>query len=150
MAIPQVKSGLSGEAEAHAFGELPPMSAEQAGRVSHLVLMSLLPALKEKDAGTFGSALTQIQNIVGDCFASAQGGRFSSSPSGECIGFMLKHGACGAGQSSWGPTVYGLVEGKAAAQKLTAELQVFLRRGVGGEVFCTGAQNRGAYIRTNP
>lgn len=147
VAIPKVKSGLSGEAEAKAFGSLPPMSAEQAGRVSHLVLMSLLPALREEDVKTFGEALTRIQNIVGDCFSSAQGGRFSSTPSGQCIDFMLKRGAYGAGQSSWGPTVYGLLKGKAEAEKLTRELGDFLRSGVGGEVFCTCVNNRGAYIR---
>jgi len=150
VAIPRDKRGLSGEAEAHAFKGLPPMSTEQAGRVSHLILMSLLPALKEEDLETFGCALTQIQIIVGDCFSSAQGGRFSSAISGECIEFMLKHGACGAGQSSWGPTVYGLVEGKAGAEKLALEMQGFLRKGVGGEVFCTGPNNKGAYIKTSP
>ena len=92
--------------------------------------MSLLPALKERDIKTFGGALTQIQNMVGDYFASAQGGRFSSSPSSECIEFMLKHGAFGAGQSSWGPTVYGLVEGKRQAEKLSLEVQGFLEKNI--------------------
>jgi predicted sugar kinase len=112
--------------------------------------MSLLPALKEKDIKTFGGALTQIQNIVGDCFASAQGGRFSSSPSGECTEYMLKHGAFGVGQSSWGPTVYGLVEGEKAAEKLSLEVQGFLQKSSGGQVFLTTANNRGAYIKTTP
>jgi predicted sugar kinase len=112
--------------------------------------MSLLPALKEKDLKTFGSALTQIQQIVGDCFASAQGGRFSSSLSAEFVSFMLKHGAFGAGQSSWGPTVYGLVEGKTEAEKLSLEVQDFLHKTSGGQVFCTNANNRGAYIKTIP
>ena len=150
VAIPKVKRGLSGEAEANAFGCLPPMATEQAGRISHLILMSLLPALKEKDIKTFGGALTQIQNIVGDCFASAQGGRFSSSPSGECTRYMLKHGAFGVGQSSWGPTVYGLVEGEKEAEKLSVEVQGFLQKSSGGRVFCTSANNRGAYIKTTP
>jgi beta-RFAP synthase len=148
VAIPQVKGGLSGEAEAHAFRDLPPMSAEQAGRISRLILTSLLPALKEKDIKTFGRALTQIQNLVGDCFSSAQGGRFSSSPSSECIKFMLDHGALGAGQSSWGPTVYGLVEGKRQAEKLTFEVESLLDKKLGGQVFWVGANNRGAYIKT--
>ena len=147
VAIPRDKQGLSGKAEAHAFEGLPPMSPAQAGRISHLVLMSLLPALKEKNLETFGFALTEIQNIVGDCFASAQGGRFSNKVSGECIEFMLKHGAWGAGQSSWGPTVYGLVEGKAGAEKLAVELQGFLGKGAGGIAFCTSVNNRGAYIK---
>ncbi len=131
VAIPQVKVGLSGEAEAHAFGSLPSMSPGQAGQISRLILMALLPALKEKDIATFGGALTQIQNLVGDCFAPAQGGRFSSSPSGECIKYMLENGAFGAGQSSWGPTVYGLVEGKSAAEKLSAEVWGFLDEQIG-------------------
>ena len=150
VAIPKVKRGLSGEAEANAFNCLPPMSVEHAGRLSRLILMSLLPALKEKDIKTFGDALTQIQNIVGDSFASAQGGRFSSSPSAECIAHMLKHGAFGAGQSSWGPTVYGLVEGAKEAEKLSVEVQGFLQKSSGGQVFCTTANNRGAYIKTTP
>ncbi len=148
VAIPKVKSGLSGEAEAHAFRDLPPMSAEQAGRISRLILMSLLPALVEKDIKTFGDVLTQIQNVVGDYFASAQGGRFASSPSSECTEFMLKRGAFGAGQSSWGPTVYGLVEGKTQAEKLSLEVQGFLEKKSGGQVFWTAANNRGAYIKT--
>ncbi len=148
VAIPQVKGGLSGEAEAHAFGSLPPMSAAQAGRISRLILMSLLPALKEKDIATFGAALTQIQNLVGNCFAPAQGGRFSSSPSGESIKYMLENGAFGVGQSSWGPTVYGLVEGKSAAEKLALGLRGFLEKKTGGQVFWVGANNKGAYVKT--
>jgi beta-ribofuranosylaminobenzene 5'-phosphate synthase len=31
---------------------------------------------------------------------------------------MLEWGAAGAGQSSWGPTVYGLVEGDEQARRL--------------------------------
>jgi len=150
VAIPKVKRGLSGEEEANAFSSLPPMTMEQTGRISRLILMSLLPALKEKDTKTFGGALTQIQNIVGDSFASAQGGRFSSSISAKCISYMLKHGASGAGQSSWGPTVYGLVEGTKAAEKLSLEVQRFLQKSSGGQVFCTTANNRGAYIKTTP
>jgi beta-RFAP synthase len=147
VAIPQVKGGLSGEAEAHAFRDLPSMSPQQADRISRLILMSLLPALVEKDIGTFGGALTQIQNLIGDYFASAQGGRFSSSPSNQCIEYMLSRGAFGAGQSSWGPTVYGLVEGKRQAEKLSLDVGDFLQKKVGGQVFWTDANNKGAYIK---
>ena len=150
VAIPKFKRGLSGEIEAKAFNCLQPMSMERAGRLSRLILMSLLPALKEKDIKAFGNALTQIQNIVGDSFASVQGGRFSSSPSAKCIAYMLKHGALGAGQSSWGPTVYGLIEGAKAAEKLSVEVQGFLQKSSGGHVFSAAANNRGAYIKTTP
>jgi beta-RFAP synthase len=147
VAIPNVKGGLSGQAEANAFSFLRPASSESSGAISRLIVKSLLPALKEKDIKTFGGALTQIQNLVGDCFASVQGGRFASSPSCGCIEFMLKHGVFGAGQSSWGPTVYGLVEGEKEAERLSLEVRGFLQKSSGGQVFFTGANNRGAYIK---
>ena len=148
IAIPDVKKGISGQEEAAAFKNLQPMHKEKAALISHLIVMGLLPALKEKDIETFGKALTEIQSIVGDYFASVQGARFSSSPADDCIKHMLKNGAQGAGQSSWGPTVYGLVHGEAEAKKISVSTKSFLQESVGGQVFFTTANNKGAYIKT--
>jgi beta-ribofuranosylaminobenzene 5'-phosphate synthase len=148
VAIPNAKQGLSGKEEGNAFRSLPSAPSEKAARISHLMVMSLLPALKERDVKTFGLALTRIQSVVGDCFASVQGGRFSTSQSSECIEYMLSRGALGAGQSSWGPTVYGLVEGKEEAKELCAAVRDFLLERAGGQVFYTATNNRGAYVRT--
>jgi beta-ribofuranosylaminobenzene 5'-phosphate synthase len=148
VAIPEVKKGLSGHEEARAFEHLESMTKEKSCLVSHLILMGLLPALKEKDIGTFGKTLTQIQNILGDYFSTVQGSRFSSSPSGDCIKHMLENGAYGAGQSSWGPTVYGLAHGKVEAKKLAFTIKTFLQESVGGQVFFTAANNKGAYIKS--
>jgi beta-RFAP synthase len=117
LAIPNQINGLSGHAEATAFEQLavPP---DQAARIAHIVLMSLLPALVEGQLGEFGAALTQVQRLVGDCFSPVQGGQFSNSRSAELIEAFLRWGAAGAGQSSWGPTVYGLVADEAQGQRL--------------------------------
>jgi beta-ribofuranosylaminobenzene 5'-phosphate synthase len=88
--------------------------------VAHLLVMSLLPALVDGDLPAFGSALTAIQQINGGWFASAQGGPFASGASTELISKMLESGAAGVGQSSWGPAVYGIVEGDDAATKLAS------------------------------
>ncbi len=148
VAIPHVKKGLSGQEEATAFGHLQPMHKEKAALISHLIVMGLLPALKERDIETFGKSLTKIQNIVGDYFATAQGARFSSSSTGDCIKHMLENGAYGAGQSSWGPTVYGLAHEEAEAKKLSISTKKFLQESVGGQVFFTKANNKGAYIKS--
>src|SRR5208283_5156188 len=148
VAIPDVKKGFSGKEEATAFRHLPPMHREKAALISHLIVMGLLPALKERDIETFGKSLTEIQSIVGDYFASVQGARFSSSPSGDCIKHMLENSAHGAGQSSWGPTVYGLAHGEAEAKKLSISTKKFLQESVGGQVFITTANNKGAYIKS--
>ena len=93
-------------------------------------------------------ALTGIQNMVGDCFASVQEGRFATRALEKIVGFLLENGAAGAGQSSWGPTVYGLVDGEMRARKLVQEVRNYLTGFGGGSLFCVQAQNRGAQIRS--
>jgi len=122
------------------------MPAAEVGKICRLTMMKLLPAIAEKDITNFGEALTQIQNTVGDSFAQAQGGRFSSSPATQTIGFMLENGVYGAGQSSWGPAVYGVVK-SGEAKGVQAKTQAFLDEDVGGKVFVAKANNRGATIR---
>jgi beta-ribofuranosylaminobenzene 5'-phosphate synthase len=106
--------------------------------------------LVEKDIANFGRALTSIQCMVGDCFASVQGGRFANPISEKLVDFMLGRGAAGIGQSSWGPTVYGLVEGSKKARHLAKEAQAFLDDLGGGQIYCVQPQNRGVTIRTKP
>ena len=66
--------GLHGSDERHAFATLPAFSEARAGELCRLVLMQALPALAECDLNGFGAAITQVQAIVGDHFAPAQGG----------------------------------------------------------------------------
>jgi beta-RFAP synthase len=145
-AIPGTGQGISGERENRAFSHLPESPPEAAEKVSWLILMKMLPALVEKDIVGFGQAMTGIQQMVGDCFASVQGDRFSNPVSGKLIDFLLDRGALGAGQSSWGPAVYGLASGRDSARRLLKEVQGFFASAGGGQAFCVQPQNRGATI----
>ena len=71
--------GLHGAAETAAFRSLPPFPEARAAHLCRLVMMNLLPALVEADLFEFGRAVNELQRIVGDHFAPAQGGRFSSA-----------------------------------------------------------------------
>jgi beta-ribofuranosylaminobenzene 5'-phosphate synthase len=122
LVVPSEGRGLSGEAEAQAFEELPPSPDREVERVAHLVLMQLLPALVEGDLPSFGKALSEIQQITGGWFAPQQGGVFAPGLTREIIARMASWGATGVGQSSWGPAAYGLVEGEQAARSLAAEV----------------------------
>ena len=102
-------------------------------KISWVLLMKMLPALVEKDIANFGQALTGIQYMVGDCFASVQGGRFSNPLSEKVVDFLLDRGAAGVGQSSWGPTVYGLIQGRDQARQLAKKVQIFLAEMGGGQ-----------------
>jgi beta-RFAP synthase len=145
--IPEMGPGFSGEKEQSAFLELPVAPASLVEKISWVLLMKMLPALVEKDAASFGQALTGIQCMVGDCFASVQGGRFAAPVLEKLVQFLLENGAAGAGQSSWGPTIYGLVVGQECARQVALQAKACLDSMGGGRVFCVQPQNRGAYVR---
>ena len=100
--------GMNGVPERRAFNTLGPMPEESAGLISRLTLMQALPALSENDCQRFGEAITRIQNIVGDYFAEAQGGRFTSPLLKPILDSMANNGATGLGQTSWGPTGFAI------------------------------------------
>jgi len=66
--------------------------------------MQVLPALAEKNCVDFGSAITEIQNMVGEHFSDAQDGHYSSKRVAEIMHWLSDNGATGIEQSSWGPT----------------------------------------------
>jgi len=142
LALPEVGPGLSGDAEDEAFRNLPPPPAELVGRVAQLILMVILPGLAEEDLATFGAGLTEVQRLVGEMFRPAQGERFAHAVVNDLIEELLAGGAAGAGQSSWGPAVYGVVRGEEAAQRLAGRIE--RRLGGRGAVLATAFDNAGA------
>ena len=93
--------------------------------------MVVLPALVEEDLAAFGSGLTEVQRLVGEMFRPVQGERFAHPLVAELVDELLAGGAAGAGQSSWGPAVYGLVRGEEAARSLAAPDRAPSLRGAG-------------------
>ncbi len=144
VALPPFR-GLGERKEREAFRRVSPSPAE-VGRACRIVLMKMLPALVERDLPSFGSALTELQRVVGGYFREVQGGIFAGPLLEETVEFLLEEGAEGAGQSSWGPAVYGVVEGERRAKVLEGKVRRFLEGRGGGEVFTSGADNRGARI----
>jgi beta-RFAP synthase len=144
VAVPPGEPGLSGEAESAAFERLPAPPERDPERVAHLVLMQLLPSLVEGDLLGFGSALTAIQRLTGAWFAPSQGGIFAPGLGPELIQRMADWGALGVGQSSWGPAVYGLLEGTERSRAVAERVTRFLAgRGL---VFEGGFARHGARL----
>jgi beta-ribofuranosylaminobenzene 5'-phosphate synthase len=142
LVIPHAEPGLSGRAEEEAFGQLRPDS-DRAALIAQLVLTSLLPGLAEGDLAEFGAALTRVQRLVGESFASVQGGVFHPR-AGDLVDALLRLGAAGAGQSSWGPAVYGIVGDDQAGRELARRMETELAGG--GRVEVVSFDNRGASV----
>lgn len=141
MAIPDKIQGLHGQEEMKAFQEMEPMPPEMVGTISWLVLMKLLPALVEEDIVSFGEALNQMEAQLDIYFRPVQEETPSNKISSYLVKEMKKRGALCAGQSSWGPTVYGLVR-KGEAASLEKKVKDLLQGT--GQVFVASVRNKGA------
>lgn len=145
--VPSIFRGPGEREETKHFVKPPLMSKEDVCEISRVVLMRLLPALLEKDVDSFGRAITELDSKVGDYWKPVQGGRFCDPVVERGVELLLDSGAYGAGQSSWGPTFYGLVRGEAEAIELEQVLQRFLFEEGGGTAFHARANNSGATAR---
>ncbi len=119
----RAERGLHGDDERTAFRKLKAFPQTRAAHLAHLVLMRAMPALAEQDCARFGEAVGEIQRVVGDYFALAQGGRFTSDAVAAVLAWLETRGVAGIGQTSWGPTGFAVVDSETRAHTLLAELR---------------------------
>jgi beta-RFAP synthase len=115
--------GLHGAAEREAFARLPLFSEASAAHSCHLLLMKLVPGLLECRFQPVAEALGEIQQLVGQHFAPAQGGCFASPAVADALSWVHAQGLRGYGQSSWGPTGFVMVEDDTRARTLERDLK---------------------------
>lgn len=120
-------AGLSGSRETAAMATLPPFPDALADRLCRLAVLGALPAAVEGDAHAFGSAVGEMQRRLGDHFAQAQGGRFTSPDVAEALAAIEAGGAPGVGQSSWGPTGFAILGSAEAADTLADAMRARFR-----------------------
>lgn len=138
VAIPE-GAGLHGKKEEEAFKNLKP-KPNLTYRACFLVLMKILPSLASRDFDLFTSSIEELQKTVGEMFSDVQGGVYSQKTA-EAIEVMKSLDLKGVGQSSWGPSAYGLVFEKDALEKYDD-----VRKSLKGKVFLCSADNFGAVV----
>ncbi len=127
---------------------LKPMPRELSDRVARIALMQMIPAIVEEDIETFGEAITAFNRALGEFWSEKQGGIYCSPIVERGIEVMLRSGAYGACQPSWGPTFYGLVRGEGNAKKLANIVGKYVEEEGGGLIFYSSPNNIGARVYT--
>lgn len=130
---------ISGEKEVELFRTLCPMPKSTAGKISHLIIMKLLPALLEEDIAEFGDGINRLQKIGWKKVELNVQDKIIK----KTMKFLLDNGAYGVGLSSWGPALYAFCED---ANALREKAQAYLASLSGGRCFVTYANNKGAEI----
>ena len=127
---------------------MPPFPEASAAEICRLTLMQILPAVAEVDIAGFGAGVERVQDIVGDHFAPAQGGRFASAQVRRVAERLKARGAHGIGQSSWGPTGFAFAADDEEARRIAREARADCPPGI--EIKVCKALNRGAEIVGGP
>jgi beta-ribofuranosylaminobenzene 5'-phosphate synthase len=139
LVIPNIGKGAYGNKEINIFQEYCPIPLEEVQRLSHLLLMKMMPAVVEEDLDAFGEAVNSIQNIG---FKKIEN-QLQNPLIGEIMQLLRDAGAPGVGMSSFGPTIYVVTDHDKYIQNIARDAL----QDVGGQIIETKAQNDGAYIR---
>jgi beta-ribofuranosylaminobenzene 5'-phosphate synthase len=107
-----------------------------------LALSGLLPALTEGDLDAFGDVLFEFNVRAGEPFRAAQGGTYCCPATAGLVTWLRERDVRGAGQSSWGPTVFGVVGDAAEAEAIASSAR--RRWGDAVTAVVTAGRSRGA------
>ncbi|MFC7165432.1 beta-ribofuranosylaminobenzene 5'-phosphate synthase family protein [Halospeciosus flavus] len=117
-----------------------------ADRIAGTVFRRVLPAVATGDHTAFGAGVEEVGRLNGRWYADAQGGVYRP-PAGELVEHLSTRPAvAGAGQSSWGPAVYGVTDADHADEAREAAHEALAAAGVDGDVFVAGPRNHGATV----
>jgi beta-ribofuranosylaminobenzene 5'-phosphate synthase len=118
-----------------------------ADELSAVLLRRLLPAAAEGRLDPFGDAVAAFGRLNGAWYADEQGGVYRP-PAGRVVDALADRSSIrGVGQSSWGPTVYGVTDAARADRARTAAEDALATAGVDGSVRTVRPRNEGARVR---
>jgi beta-ribofuranosylaminobenzene 5'-phosphate synthase len=147
LVVPDVEEGRSGEAEDRGMrAAVERADAATADRVAGVVARRLLPALAEGAIERFGAAVAEVGRLNGSWYADEQGGLYRP-PVGALVASLAEEPAVvGAGQSSWGPTAYGVTDADRAEAARAAGERALDAAGATGRVEVVAGRNHGARV----
>ena len=144
---PDAPDGRSGDEEDESMRSIVEgADPEVADRIAAVLARRLLPAAASGDLATFGAAAAEVSRLNGTWYTGEQGGLFRP-PVGDVVEHLLDDPVVtGAGQSSWGPTAFGVTRAADADPARVAGRDALRAADVDGEVRVVGVRNRGAGI----
>jgi len=145
----KAQKGMHGQDEDASFATLTDFSAETAAKLCHRVVMQILPAICEQNIDIFNQGIYELQCCIGEYFASAQGGRYTSPQVAEVNEFLESLGVKGVGQSSWGPTGFAFVESEIQAHTLVKKLHAKFENNKDLHFKIVSGRNSGAVVLEN-
>jgi beta-ribofuranosylaminobenzene 5'-phosphate synthase len=144
LVLPDAEPGRNDEAEDESMRAVVERADPSvADRIAGVLTRHVLPAVAEGSAERFGAAVAEVGRLNGSWYADEQGGVYRP-PVGELVATLDDAPAVyGAGQSSWGPAVYGVTDRRRADAAREAGERALDAAGVDGRVLVAAGRNEG-------
>jgi len=141
LCLPEIRQGASGMAEQNIFQRCCPVPLPEVQKISHLILMQMLPALIDQDLDQFGRSVSALRGL------GFKREELSLQPPvlHDILDYMSTCGTAGAGMSSFGPALYALTDTNGEGQ--ASDIRSYLNEQCGGEVRIVRGSNSGAIIK---
>jgi predicted sugar kinase len=145
LACPQGE-GLSGADERNAFANQPPVPRQRTEQLKSILRVRMFPAAARGSFREFSKSVYEYGYLAGECFAASQRGPYNGPLATRIVDAIRARGVAGVGQSSWGPTIFALVENAQDGDVLARQLrrQFMLSN---DEVWVSAIKRDGASIR---
>jgi beta-ribofuranosylaminobenzene 5'-phosphate synthase len=149
LVLPDADPGRSEETEDQSMRSVVERAdPTTSDRIAGVMARRLLPAAAEGSVERFGPAAAEVGRLNGAWYADEQGGVYRP-PVGELVAALSDDSAVfGAGQSSWGPTVYGVTDADNADDAAAAGRDALAAAGLDGDVHVVRGRNRGVDVET--
>lgn len=146
LVLPDVPAGRDGDAEDRSIRRVVERADPRTADRVEAAVGRLRAGLRTGDPERVGSAVDAIDRLNGRWYADVQGG-CHRDPVGTVVDSLAGAEAVdGAGQSSWGPAVYGVTDVDRAAAARAAGQRALDAAGVAGTVRVVRAADRGADV----
>lgn len=135
LVIPKIGKDVHGGEEVNIFQKYCPIDLREVQRLCHTIVMKTLPSIIDEDIQSFGQSINEIQSMG---FKKIEVGLQSEEV--KRILRICQENSYGAGLSSFGPTIYSIVEDEdELLNSLTKESGI-------EQIVVTKANNSGAIV----
>jgi beta-ribofuranosylaminobenzene 5'-phosphate synthase len=134
-------SGAHGEAEERRMRRVVGDESRTGDAVRRAFVGRVLPGAAEGEVEGFGAGVAELDRLNGEWYADEQGGVYHEASEPLVESFAAHDAVTGAGQSSWGPSVYAVT---------TAEHADDVADSVEEETYVASPENRGARVSLLP
>ena len=141
LVIPRVRKGVYGDEEVRVFQNYAPIYRNEVNEVSHQIIMKIIPSLIKNDLSSFGEGLKRVQSIG---FKKIEI-NLQHHVVKDLLFFFDEYGIKAYGMSSFGPSVFGIVESDSEAVELLKTVQKN-QKNRGGHIYICKPNNTGAKI----